>query len=172
MSDPIARNFMRFWLGGLGLLAVMAVMNIFLSNDTVQWGIIDHQMAGTAARVNIIQQSWRQDGTLNLARISMAIDLLFIAVYSWGAYNGGKAMRRAKQPVVRRLGGLIMVAAILYPFLDYTETICQFIQAVNFSGDDTLAHIAATVRPIKSVDFLITLLGLITALSIRRMTKT
>ena len=80
-------------------------------------------------------------------------------------------MRREASPVLKRLGTVIMIAAALYPLLDYAETICQFIQVMTFKGSDTLAHIAATVRPVKSVDFLVTLIGLLTALALRRMAR-
>jgi hypothetical protein len=165
------RNFWLFWLGGLFLLAIMAAMNPFLSLAMSPMGIIDHQMAGTGVRVDDIQFGWKVGGVLTLARISIAIDLVFIAVYSWGAYLGGRMMRQETSPVLRRLGTLIMVAAALYPILDYTETICQFVQVINFKGSDLLSGIAATVRPFKSADFLVTLIGLIVALTLRRMTR-
>ena len=171
LETSTERTFWRFWLGGLMLLAIMAAMNPLLANETAPWAIIDHQMANKAARVDAIQTAWAADGNLMLARISVAIDLVFIAIYSWGAYCGGRVMRREASPVLKRLGTIIMIAAAFYPLLDYTETICQFIQVMTFKGSDTLAHIAATARPIKSVDFLVTLIGLLTALALRRMAR-
>jgi hypothetical protein len=165
------RQFWRYWLGGLLLLAIMAVMNVFLSLPSSLLGIIDHQTAGAGARVDDIQLGWKTGGVLTLAKISIALDLVFIAVYSWGAYLGGRVMRQEASPMLRRLGALIMIAAALYPILDYTETICQFIQVMTFKGSDVLAGIAATVRPFKSVDFLVTLIGLLTALALRRMAR-
>jgi hypothetical protein len=165
------RTFWTYWLGGLLLLATMAVMNVFLSLPTSPLGIIDHQTAGTGARVDDIQFGWKAGSVLTIARISIALDLVFIAVYSWGAYLGGRVMRQEASPVLRRLGTVIMIAAALYPILDYTETICQFIQVISFKGSDLLSGIAATVRPFKSVDFLVTLIGLLTALVLRRMAR-
>jgi hypothetical protein len=165
------RTFWMYWLGGLLLLATMAVMNVFLSLPTSPLGIIDHQTAGTGARVDDIQFGWKAGSVLTLARISIALDLVFIAVYSWGAYLGGRVMRQETSPMLRRLGTLIMIAAALYPILDYTETICQFIQVTSFKGSDLLSGIAATVRPFKSVDFLVTLIGLLAALALRRMAR-
>jgi hypothetical protein len=165
------RQFWRYWLGGLLLLAIMAVMNVFLSLPSSPLGIIDHQTAGTGARVDDIQFGWKAGGVLTLARISIALDLVFIAVYSWGAYQGGRVMRQETSPMIRRLGTVIMIAAALYPILDYTETLGQFIQVMTFKGSDLLSGIAATVRPFKSVDFLVTLIGLLTALALRRMAR-
>lgn len=169
MNDE--RNFWLFWLSGLLLLAVMAGMNPSLSLVMSPMGIIDHQMAETGARVDDIQFGWKVGGVLTLARISIALDLVFIAVYSWGAFLGGRVMRREASPMVRRLGLLIMIAAALYPILDYTETISQFVQVMTFTGSDFLAGLAANVRPYKSVDFLVTLIGLLTALALRRMAR-
>jgi hypothetical protein len=153
------------------LLAMMIAMNPWLANPVAPWAILDHQMAGTAVRVNAIQNSWAAAGQLNLARISMAIDLIFIAVYSWGAYCGGRMMRARGTPTLRRLGTIIIVAACADCLLDYTETICQFIQVMTFKGSDNLAGIAATVRPFKSASFLTTFVGLLVALWIRRTTR-
>jgi hypothetical protein len=165
------RAFWRYWLGGLLLLMVMAAINPLLANPVAPWAIIDHQMAGSAARVDAIQNAWAADGKLALARFSIAVDLLFIAIYSWGAFLGGRMMRQEALPVLRRLGSVIIIAAALYPFLDYAETICQFVQIMTFKGSDILAQIAATARPIKSVDFLVTFVGLLTALALRRMAR-
>ncbi len=165
------RNFWAYWLGGLLLLSIMAAINPFLSLAMSPMGIVDHQMAGSGAQVDAIQFGWKVDGVLILARISIALDLVFIAVYSWGAYLGGRVMRRENSPMLSRLGTLIMVAAALYPILDYAETICQFIQVMTFKGSDLLAGIAATVRPFKSVDFLVTFIGLIVALTLRRTAR-
>jgi 1,4-dihydroxy-2-naphthoate octaprenyltransferase len=165
------RTFWTYWLSGLLLLVTMAVMNIFLSLPSSPLGIIDHQTAGTGARVDDIQFGWKAGGVLTLARISIALDLVFIAVYSRGAYLGGRVMRQETSPMLRRLGTLVMIAAALYPILDYTETLSQFAQVISFKGSDVLAGIAATVRPFKSVDFLVTLIGLLTALALRQVAR-
>lgn len=165
------RGFWRYWLLGLALLAIMIAMNPFLATQAAPFAILDHQSAGTAARVNEIQQSWAGSGKLMLARASIAIDLVFIAVYFRGAWLGGRVMRRTGVPVLMRLGAIVMVAAIADLLLDYVETICQFIQIVSLRGDDRLAEIAATARPYKSVAFLVTFFGLLTALLVRRMTS-
>jgi hypothetical protein len=161
------KSFWRYWLGGLLLLAFMAALNPLLANAVAPWAILDHQTAGSAARVDAIQFAWARDGVLNLARFSMAVDLLFIPVYSWGAYCGGRMMRAEANPKLVRVGGLIMVAAALYPLLDYTETISQFIQVMQFKGSDSLASIAAAVKPVKSVVFLITMFGILASLFVR-----
>ena len=77
----------------------------------------------------------------------------------------------AQQPALRRLGWMIIAAAIIVGVADYIETICQFIQALRFAGDDRLAEIAAAAQPIKSTAFLISLFGIITALVIRRRAR-
>jgi hypothetical protein len=64
---------------------------------------------------------------------------------------------------------LIMVAALLFCVTDYAETISQFVQAMQYKGSDLLAGIAATARPIKSLAWVITFVGLLAALLLRRM---
>ncbi len=171
IESKLERNFWRYWLGGLLLLALMIAMNPWLSNDVSPWGIRDHQAAATAARVDAIQLAWQAAGVVNLARLGMAIDLIYIAVHSYGAYCGGRLFAQASQPMLRRLGWVIVAAAMILGVADYIETICQFVQIMALKGSDTLAGIAATAQPIKSVAFLITFFGLLTALFLRRMKR-
>ena len=171
IESKLERNFWRYWLGGLLLLAVMIAMNSWFSNDVSPWGIRDHQAAATAARVDAIQSAWQEAGVLNLARLGMAIDLIYIAVYSFGAYCGGRLFSQASQPMLRRLGWVIVAAAIILGFADYIETICQFVQIMTLKGSDLLADIAATAQPIKSTAFLTTFFGLLAALFLRRMKR-
>jgi hypothetical protein len=169
MESELEKRFWRYWLAGLLLFAVMIAMNPSISNIHAPMGILEHQAARTAAKVDAIQRQWQADGVLWLARLSMAIDLVFVAVYSWGALLGGKVMRASASPGAQRLGVLIMVAAVLFCVTDYAETISQFVQAMQYKGSDLLAGIAATARPIKSLAWVITFVGLLAALLLRRM---
>ncbi len=172
MTESVTeKRFWRYWLFGLLLFAAMIAINPAISNGFAPAGISDHQAAGTAAKIDAIQRQWRADGVLLIARFSMALDLLFIAVYSWGAWHGGKLMRDEAAPSVRRIGMLVMVAAVLFCLTDYAETISQFIQVMQFRGSNTLAGIAATVRPVKSLAWLVTFVGLLAALLLRRMAR-
>lgn len=165
------KRFWRYWLFGLLLFAAMIAINPMLANDIAPMGISDHQAAATAAKIEAIQWRWKQDDVLLIARFSMAIDLLFIGIYSWGAWNGGKLMRGDSTPSVRRVGLLVMIAAVVFLVTDYTETICQFIQVMQFKGSDALASTAAAVRPIKMLAWLVTFFGLLAALLFRRMAR-
>ena len=169
MENKRERNFWRYWLGGLLMLAAMIVMNNWLTNDISPWGIRDHQSAASAMRVDAIQNAWAAAGMLDLARISIAIDLIYIAVYSYGAYCGGWIFAGHTNSGLKKLGWLIVIAAVILAIADYTETICQFIQALQFKGNDVLAKIAATAQPIKSLAFLTTFLGVLAALFMRRI---
>lgn len=167
----LERNFWRFWLGGLLILAIMIAMNPWFVSDVSPWGIRDHQSAGSAMRVDAIQAAWQEAGVMDMARWAIALDLVYIAVYSFGAYCGGRMFRAADKPALQRLGWMIMIAAIIVGVGDYIETICQFIQALRFASDDGLAEIAAAAQPIKSTAFLISLFGILTALFIRRRAR-
>lgn len=171
MESKLERNFWRFWLGGLLILAAMIAMNPWFVTDVSPWGIRDHQSAGTALRVDAIQGAWQAAGVFGRAQMGIAIDLVYIAVYSFGAYCGGRLFAQTGQPALRRLGWVIMAAAIIVGVADYAETISQFIQAMTFEGSDLLAGIAATAQPIKTTAFLTSFFGLLTALFIRRMTR-
>lgn len=165
----LERRFWRFWLGGLLLLALMIAMNPLFTNAISPWGIRDHQSAGTAERVDAIQLAWQAAGVMGWARLGIAIDLVYIGVYSFGAFCGGRLFAQSKQPGLRRLGWVVVAAAIIVGIADYAETICQFVQAMTMQGSDLLAGVAATAQPIKSIAFLITFVGLLAALFLRRM---
>lgn len=167
----LEKRFWRYWLGGLLILAIMIAMNPWFSNEVSPWGIRDHQAAGTAMRVDAIQAAWQAAGVMDLARIGIAMDLVYIGIYSFGAYCGGRLFAGSDQPLLRRLGWVIVVAALVVAVADYVETICQFIQAMTFKGSDLLAQIAATAQPIKSIAFLTTFFGLLAALLLRRMAR-
>ncbi|HPV67587.1 hypothetical protein [Sphingorhabdus lacus] len=170
-ESRLERHFWRFWLGGLLILAAMIAMNPWFANAVSPWGIRDHQAAATALRVDAIQAAWQTAGVMNLARFGMALDLVYIGVYSYGAYCGGRLFARSDGAALRRLGWVIVGAAVVVGFADYLETICQFVQAVTFKGDDRLASIAATAQPIKSTAFLVTFVGLLVALFLRRRSR-
>jgi hypothetical protein len=167
----LEERFWRYWLGGLVLLAIMIAMNPWFSNDVSPWGIRDHQSAATALRVDAIQGAWQAAGVMNLARFGIAMDLVYIAIYSFGAWCGGRLFSASTAPMLRRLGWVIAVAAILLGIADYAETICQFVQAMTLNGSDTLAAIAAFAQPIKTTAFLTTFIGLLVALMLRRMAR-
>ena len=170
-ETAVEKNFWRYWLFGLLLFATMIALNPTLSTSASPMGISDHQTAGSAAKIDAIQQAWQAAGVLLIARASMMIDLLFIGVYSFGAWNGGKFMRSDASPNVRRIGGLVMGASLVFLVTDYTETICQFIQVMQFKGSDLLADVAATVQPVKSFAWIVTFVGLLAALLLRRMAR-
>ncbi|MBA4305672.1 MAG: hypothetical protein C0429_02945 [Sphingopyxis sp.] len=170
-ESKLERRFWRFWLGGLLILAAMIAMNPWFANNVSPWGIRDHQSAGTAVRVDAIQAAWQAAGVMGLARIAIAMDLVYIGIYSFGAYCGGRFFAQSNSASLRRLGWVIVGAAIVVGVADYAETICQFVQAMNFRGDDALAEIAATAQPIKSTAFLVTFFGLLVALFLRRRAR-
>lgn len=167
----LEKRFWRYWLGGLLILAIMIAMNPWFSNEVSPWGIRDHQSAATALRVDAIQAAWQAAGVMDLARFGIALDLAYIGIYSFGAYCGGRLFTQSENTSLRRLGWVIVAAALVVGVADYVETICQFVQAMTFKGSDLLAGIAATAQPIKSTAFLTSFFGLLAALLLRRMAR-
>lgn len=159
------RNFWIFWLGGLAIFLFMVFTSGSLATDIAPGGILDHQRAGSAERVNAIQQSWAAAGQMVHAKWSMITDLVFIGLYSIGGIIGGRLLwQEAHSPALKKLGLLMVLAYFLFGLLDYIETIGQIIQLLQEQGDDTLASIAAFVMPPKSLAAIIGTLGMIVAL--------
>ena len=166
-ETALERRFWTFWLSGIMLLAVQIVMNVWLVTEAAPLGMSDHQAAGNAARVDNIHASWKASGVMDLAIYSMELDLIFIGVYAWGAFAGGRMFAAAPRAMLARLGKVIMVAAVGFAVTDYAETISQHIQVAVGGGHDMLSGIAATARPIKTILFLVTFFGVLIGLAIR-----
>ena len=170
-ESALERRFWTFWLFGILLLAAQIVMNVWLVTDASPLGMSDHQAAGSAARVDIIHTGWAASGVMDMAIYSMELDLMFIGVYAWGAFAGGRMFAASSPAMLARLGKVVMFAAIGFAISDFAETITQLVQTAGTGGVDLLANIAAKMRPIKTILFLVTFFGLLVALGIRRKAR-
>lgn len=159
------RNFWIFWLSGLAVFGVVIATGGQLMTEVAPGGILDHQSAGNAARVNAIQQSWADAGLLNHAQWSMVGDLVFIGLYTIGGIIGGRLLwQDAWSPSLKKLGLSLIVVYFVFGLTDYVETISQIVQLINFEGSDTLAGIAAVAKPPKIATWIIGTIGMIIAL--------
>ena len=169
------KNFWRFWLGGILIFAVMVAINPSLSVSGVEGGIPDIQAAGSAERVDEIFAAWRNAGVFDLAKLSISLDLIFIGIYSFGAFCGAMLFRRMSSSAMRRLGSVVAAASVIFFILDYVETACQFIQIMKGAGSDGLAETSALVKPVKNISFIITFVGILAGLMLQgrlnRVTK-
>lgn len=165
MDDKVS---IKVWLIGLVVfLAVIAVTNMVEQGD-VTLGIIDHQAAGSAARVDEIQTQWRDNGVRSLAIIAVIADLAWIWIYALGSFLAGRGFANQRQGALRAIGLVVCASAIVFGVTDYTETTLQFIQLLGDKGDDTMAGIAATVQPVKIAAFIVSFIGIVVALVLDR----
>lgn len=162
------RTFLCWWIGGLIAFAITIAIGTAITGDEVTWGILDHQSAATAIRVDEIQTQWRDGGVLTLAKIAMVADFIFIGIFGIGGFLGGLYFRAAESVPVRLLGSVILVGAVVFLATDYAETIAQFIQLMQFNGDDALAGFAASMGQAKVLSWLVIFLGPIIAFVLER----
>lgn len=165
------RLFRILWPAGLALFAAIIWIGLPLGIEGVPGGILDHQAAGSAARVDAIQQAWIEAGLYDRALVAMLGDILFITVYGLGSWYGGLAFMQDERQRLRRLGMMLVGAAMLFIATDYAETFAQILQLWQQRGSDTLAGVAATVRPVKVVAWLVTFFGILAALAVRRFSR-
>lgn len=159
------RNFWIFWGGGLALFLYLILSGGALETVVAPGGILDHQSAATAERVNAIQQSWADAGVLDLARWGMIADLVFITLYMSGGIIGGRLIwQRAKSPALKKLGLLCVLAYFIFGLSDYLETVCQLIQLLDEQGSDILAGTAALAQPVKIIAWIVGTIAMIVAL--------
>lgn len=168
------RNFWIFWGGGMALFLFLVVTSGALETAVSPGGILDHQSAGTAARVNAIQQAWAKAGVIDTARWRMIADLVFITLYMSGGIIGGRLIwQRAKSPSLKKLGLVCVLVYFIFGMTDYIETTSQLIQLVRVQGSDLLAGTAALVRPVKILAWIVGTVAMIAALLWRwRETRT
>ncbi|WP_421991775.1 hypothetical protein [Qipengyuania sp.] len=166
MREP--KPNLRWWLWGLLAFVIVIALSMAVTHpESVTLGIAEHQAAGSAARVDEIQDQWREGGVRTLAIIAMLGDLVFIGMYGWGSWLAGRSFM-AMRGSARMLGILIAISAIIFLVTDYTETILQVVQLLSEQGSDWMAAVAATVRPVKILAWIATFGGVLMALAIRR----
>ncbi|VAW01038.1 hypothetical protein MNBD_ALPHA04-1469 [hydrothermal vent metagenome] len=166
------RNFWIFWIGGLLVFGILVATGDILQTGVAPGGILDHQAAGTADRVDAIQQSWAEAGVLSQARLGMIGDLIFISLYMIGGIIGGRLIwQYGRSPTLKKLGLLLVISYFIFGLSDYVETISQFIQLLQMQGSDALAGVAAIFRPIKVAAFIVGTLVMISALIWHRVER-
>lgn len=159
------KSFWIFWLGGLAIFGAVVVGSGPLITEVAPTGILDHQSAGTAERVDAIHQSWGDAGVMMTAQWGMIGDLIFITIYTIGGIIGGRLIwQHATAPSLKKLGLICVLAYFVFGLTDYIETTCQIAQVLQGEGSDALAGIAAFAQPIKVASFIIGTLSMIIAL--------
>lgn len=160
----------RTWLIGFGVFAVVFVLAVFLSQQSA-FGIPDHQLAASGARVDEIQAVWRADGVRILVILSMVADLAFIGVYGLGSVLLGKSCIRLAGKILPLLGRLIVMGGVAFMAADYCETLLQIFQMVTERGVDWMAAVAAAMQFPKNLAFAVTFLGALLGLLLHRFSK-
>ncbi len=158
---------LRWWIYGLIAFAIVIALSIPLQIVT-EFGISDHQYAATAARVDEIQSAWQAGGVFELGLVSMLADLVFIGIYSIGAWIAGRSMAETGHTVIKALGIAAYVCAVIFCVTDYTETSLQVIQMARAAGTDWMADTASTARPIKMASFTISFFAILAGVMMQR----
>lgn len=166
------KRFLIFWIGGLVAFIVALILHMPLTLESVPEGIVDHQVATTAARVDFVQAEWAKAGVYRSAFTAMVADFVFIALYSLGSLLGALYFLRASSTNLRLIGGGLLLSAIVFFASDTIETWMQIQQVMAGAGDDTKAGIAAAMHYPKLASwiacFILPLNGLILEWSHRR----
>jgi hypothetical protein len=159
------KRFVMIWTGGLVAFAVTLWLHLPLTLETVPQGIVDHQIAGNASRVDYVQSQWVAAGVYRTALTAMASDIAFILLYGLGSLLGGLYFRRHGQGTLRMIGNALSLSAVMFLVSDLTETALQIQQLVAAKGDDAKAAVAAAMHYPKLVSwiacFILPLNGLI-----------
>ena len=158
---------LRWWLYGLAAFGVVVAVSAPLQLYT-EFGITDHQSASSAAHVNVIQAAWKQAGLRTLAIAGMIGDLIFIGIYSYGAFVAGRSAVVAGGNL-KLLGLIIAAFAVLFCVTDYLETSLQLVQMIQDLGSDWMAQIASTAQPIKSLSFIVTIAGVLLVITLNKI---
>ncbi|MFN2100434.1 hypothetical protein [Altererythrobacter sp. MF3-039] len=167
MTDE--RRIWVVWIIGLTLFAIAIALGMAITQGSVTLGILEHQAAGTAERVNEIQAQWKAGDVRGIAIAAMVADLAFIGVFAWGSYLLGRLLLANGAMPVRSIGAIVTASAIIFGLTDYIETILQLIQLLLDRGIDGMAATAATVRPVKVATWIICFLGVLVGFTLRKL---
>lgn len=148
------RRFVMVWTGGLVAFAVTVWLHLPLTIDSAPQGIVDHQIAGNAARVDYVQREWAQAGVYRTALTAMLSDIGFVLLYGLGSLLGGLHFLRSAHQTLRRIGAVLTIAALVFLASDLTETTLQIMQLAAGKGDDTRAAIAAAMHYPKLISWI------------------
>ncbi|MBV7266849.1 hypothetical protein [Erythrobacter ani] len=151
---------LKYWLIGLAIFVGLVAASALLRGDA-PYGIVDHQAAGTARQVDIIQASWRDSELTTIMTISMLVDLIFIGVYSFGCWRAGRSFIAFGSAAMKTIGLAVISAAAVFCVTDYIETILQVVQMIRAQGSDWMAAAAATAQPIKIAAWIATFIGVL-----------
>ncbi len=165
------RLFAIFWPTGLLFFVLAIMLSLPLTITAVPGGILDHQAAGTAAEVDRIHRAWHEAGVYRMAGMAMVADLVFIGIYALGCFFGGCAILYRAKGMLRPIGIMVCLSAIIFCVTDYGETIAQYLQYSRGAGELKLAAFAADMQPIKMVSFLAATIGVIAGLLLTRFTQ-
>ena len=164
------RRFLIVWLGGLLAFGVAIWLHQPLAVEGVPDGIMAHQRAGSAERVDEIHRAWSAADVYRTAFTAMVSDLAFIAIYTLGSLLGGFYFLTGGAGSLRTLGALLVFAALVFGATDFTETWLQLDQLMAGAGDDRQAAIAAAMYWPKVGSFLACLLLPVIGLVLERRT--
>ena len=167
----LRKTFRGLWIGGLILFAIVLGLHAPLVLTAVPNGILDHQAAGKAAEINRIHAEWSANGLLRQAKIAMVGDLLFIGIYGLGSLLGGWYYYVTGRGIVRSIGLIVIVCALVFLVTDYGETGAQLFQIMREKGGNKLAAFAAILQPAKIISWTGTFAGIIAAFAVRRIQR-
>ena len=158
MTSITSRHWRIFWLLYViawAMLIWMGIKSGEIAAAAAPYSIASHQAAGDAATVDAIQLRWQQAGQYPLAKFSMWVDIVFIAFAMLSGLLGGRLIQqRAGNQALQALAILVMAIWVVAGVTDYAETIPQLIQVSMQRGSDSLAALAAAMRPIKNLAYI------------------
>ncbi|MEM7779160.1 MAG: hypothetical protein AAF697_02070 [Pseudomonadota bacterium] len=167
MSEKVE---VKLWLiGVLMLVALIAVLQTLTGDGP--YGIVDHQAAARADRVNEIQGAWKQAGHFGLHTAGMVGDLIFIVVYSLGTWRAGRGLRAQSGGFARLVGAVVGLSAVVFFATDICETSLQLTQMVMDQGVEWMAATAAFMQPIKVIAWIVSFVSVLLGLAAARFSR-
>ncbi len=138
-----------FWasLSIILMLQLRALDSDLRSADTPA-GIVGYELAWTASRGNAIIASWRRDGVLETAKVSLGMDFVFLLAYPAMFFSAVKLLLRTPPQRFDRIGRLAGFGALACIPLDATENLALW-HMLDAGASDGLMHLATLSAAIK-----------------------
>lgn len=159
-----------FWIAFGAAWAVFALMalgnQMAVVPGVAPGGILDHQVAGTAARVGAIQEAWRGGETWMGVQALFVLDFIFIPLAALAAVLGGVAMLKGG---LRALGLAALAGGVISAGTDLTETVAQAMQLWGAGPSDQLAGLAKSMSEPKMAAYVVANGAILAGLVLRRL---
>lgn len=148
------------------LMLQLRALDSDLRSPDVPAGIVSYELAWSAERGGAVVTSWRRDGVVETAKVSLGMDFVFLVAYPLMFFTAIRLLRRTPPARLDRLGGFAGWGVLACIPLDATENLLLW-HMLDAGVSDGLMHLATISATLKFLLVLLAALWCLSAISRR-----